>query len=783
MMNQLPREILIWLQTLDLSYAITNPKRDFSNGFLVAEMVSRYHPERIRIASFDNSLALAAKENNWEQLLKVFKKLEIPIQKGDYDPVIHYAVGAAIALIYKLYYIFTKKIVNVPPPLETTVDALPDFSRPTASWILKDHELDRISDNIIRSYHCVNVLDRHNENIALYRYNNAGRLIASQRAAFEKSEEEIKMQAGAITGKVTEVQLKSLQINDQPSFQKDDSTPTKPLRKLSTVKFGHSAVGNLDGLPNAGAVVKPCADLMKPLIVSLINEQLDPIKDPLIEFVEFALRDQDEKLSVKVLELLGQRASLLIDTCIKSPVENWKLWTSMLPLLSETLDTSPIFEATVTFFRNLGIGMKETESELTQQLFLGIGLPMITNLFINAPGKREALCEMCVMHLEISAHVVFLRELKRLLTEAGTNLYIQLLSYVVLHEPLYDETILDLYLYYCVIGLQSVEAKVRIAALSILAVIASDSSVSARQSVINLVSHFAGLAQDRWWEVQAQLSHVIANVLAGLPESAKTGAVNDENKNQSSINSEKVDGTSQEISKGGKSPEQIFLQIIPEILHPHANKNTCQVALCAFARTIVDYPHLIQDYTKVLITQPSDMRKRLLKSRDVSTRIAYVFGVNSRLYEEIYIPELWPAPEVAFAVVNDNFTDQEIGDARYEIVAACFAAEITDPGLWTEVIESMKKILPHALINPMVQKEAFAILQNMWSSPVMVNPSLEILEKTIVETLGNSKEPSTAGLWENLRSSKPSVAEGVKRIVESLKISYPAEFEEQNFIL
>ena len=136
--NSLSRELLRWLQSLDLAYSIKNVKRDFSNGFLVAEIFSRYFDKAIQMHGYDNGTAIRVKKDNWGQLMKFFKKEGLNmISMDEVTSIIHCEDGAVATFIKRVYKTLTQREVQevVKRPVR---EPPPPYMRKTGSKMIKD---------------------------------------------------------------------------------------------------------------------------------------------------------------------------------------------------------------------------------------------------------------------------------------------------------------------------------------------------------------------------------------------------------------------------------------------------------------------------------------------------------------------------------------------------------------------------------------------------------------------------------------------------------------------
>ena len=83
--------------------------RSFNNGFLIAEIFSRYFPSDVQMHSFDNAENYRKKKDNWQQLQLFFDKRKIPIVINNIDALIFNENDTTLEFVKQVYTLLTER--------------------------------------------------------------------------------------------------------------------------------------------------------------------------------------------------------------------------------------------------------------------------------------------------------------------------------------------------------------------------------------------------------------------------------------------------------------------------------------------------------------------------------------------------------------------------------------------------------------------------------------------------------------------------------------------------
>jgi hypothetical protein len=297
---------------------------------------------------------------------------------------------------------------------------------------------------------------------------------------------------------------------------------------------------------------------------------------------------------------------------------------------------------------------------------------------------------------------------------------------------LLDEHLLDHYMYYALVALQSPQPKIRVAGLSILVTI-TGSSDEHPQNVLTLLDNFTELVRDSWWEVQAQLLLLTSQLLSYIAAS-HGGAI------------------PKDIDPETEGRIEALLLIVGRIFGvAGTSRIVLQVGLSSLVRNLQLYPTLLPAYINVLLRQPPGLRQRLLdlppKAEDGAPtsprRLAYVMGTSSRLYEECCICDHWPALEVArtLAETVNNADGGQLANfepEHLEVLTACLPDNDVDlDENWLEVFDKIKLYIFIALVDPVLHSGATDVVRRFWQArpQSFALKALKASEKTLMQTL------------------------------------------------
>uniref|UniRef100_A0A7S0W760 Spermatogenesis-associated protein 4 n=1 Tax=Hemiselmis tepida TaxID=464990 RepID=A0A7S0W760_9CRYP len=526
-MAGLSREVLKWLQSLDLSYSVKNVKRDFANGFLVAEIFSRYFPHDVQMHSYDNGIGLPKKLGNWALLEKFFMRKRVPISRELIDDVIHCKNDAAIPLLETIYTCLTsKKVHNVIPRSDD--ELIPPFARPTASKAIKENIKDSelvttLQDDAESRSRASNVLQSHQQSLRNERLQEPGRFTGP--SSPQRSSQRVPpraMPAEAPQGQVEfkEVQVRPINRNIATLRATRDVNSTMP-------KSDDEAQREFNEMDAKALQVKPITHVLN----GVVNEHLEPkelrlldqSKDSVVSLVDRLVASKiDPEAARKVFEEMVHNTDDLVSGFLASPKEFWRMFSIFTGVL-HLPETNVCYTMVLRLFCEIGARMTAEDPFLACGLFGDYGLPKIVPLLKTKPAKRKGLLGMMYFFCESTMHLRVIKALQDSLDDM--DCFLQCIVILMHLEPEgFSEDLLDLYIYYAMTGLGHQSATLRASALSMVVLVVRQSHLL----VMPMLDKLEAMKDDGWWEVSAQLLRVCAQLLQVLlPQDEQCGRVCD----------------------------------------------------------------------------------------------------------------------------------------------------------------------------------------------------------------------------------------------------------------
>ena len=231
-----PRELVKWLQSLDLSYKIKNISRDLANGFCIAEILSRYpvpfvtslpydvtNYYRVNMHQFSNGISFSERTTNWEHITEILtKKYHMTYPPDLPEKVKCQAPNAALEFLVLLYKFLTRKNLNVLNQVDETekfknyaeFSILPNYMRPTTNLLIRDNELQRIKDDLVRKFKIENTIQNHNKFLSEERENQKNMEQFNRSRKIPKKIEQSSIGGGSKIGSTTEKNQNNLQENE-----------------------------------------------------------------------------------------------------------------------------------------------------------------------------------------------------------------------------------------------------------------------------------------------------------------------------------------------------------------------------------------------------------------------------------------------------------------------------------------------------------------------------------------------------------------------------------------
>ncbi|CEG47027.1 Protein of unknown function DUF1042 [Plasmopara halstedii] len=836
--NKLNRELLRWIQSLDLAYSIKNVKRDFANGFLVAEILSRYYDKDISMHSYENGIGKKARKDNWDQLVKVFGRfvdLEPLIIKNDIDAVIHCQNGAAVAFLTKLYQCLTKRtiqstLISQPHTSGTddnaacasiarslkTLEEIPPYAKPTNSTLIRDKmresNLAETQDQTQLHRKVREIYSQHEEMHQLERlmvstpeHNSA--LNSASKATMLRGATKAVCNEGSTPVLITQQIVREVQIKTANHQGFDKLRATREAKETGLLDPLDSRCNNEDARRDlaycrvsskSDTYSMETAHRRRPF--DLLNEKVErlifdteltlrphEVKEKFEWFINAAYEGQwlNEQQFVNVFQCAQEEAELLGLGFLDFPRDFWKFIGLMYPFLSEYDESHVFFQTAINFFVLLGQQCACREKAAASLLMPEYMLPKLTTILRRDAIKRPMLLRTVYAFVPntVLAHIQTIKYLREAMAD-NIPLFIHILTILVGMESELDETLVDLYYYYCSIGLDTPCEKLRAACLSMLMSFLNY-DVKLVADLLPRLTRFS--SRHAWWEVKAQLV-IIASALLRV---ASPQQKHEEDDADGSIAISKI--------STNKFSEQIelCLTIIEREFHPKASLNMRRIGLSSLSQNLERYQELVPLFVDVLLSLPVAVRHTMLATANTdpsteSTKIGAtgiehqlpIRGASGVIYQLVPLITSWDSVAIAKQLYYEHQTSIEADSSVLHVMFKCFE-HLLNTGKQSNVwllYDQMKDYIVTGFVKATTCELSASIvtiaLTALRDSETDVFQHIALVKSVRqVITMNNEdlRQQTIVKILQNVRNTSPVRAKQVQRFVTTMRSKCDAD--------
>jgi len=545
--QQLPREVLKWLQGLDLAFAIKNTRRDFTNGFLVAEILSRYFPEQVQLHSFDNGLAQTKRKDNWRQLLVLFRKIkfEIPQLQTITFSVMNSEPTAAIKLISSLYtFLTTRKIrTEVAPKLLSTSSHHSSQSSSQNSKAMPRDQSQPSEDAEVLSTGMLK-LEASSESSSL---RMPSKVLRGENRTVGPGETSAHVKAGGVSIKSVDADVMRLrterqygQAIPQQSFSDEskdsDTSVRRDLQEQKTAsRSGQDGPKSSDSDSPFGLVEKVLEEAVHPKAGFTINSLISELTTMRTIAETMLSKKELSRLLQHLVECTDQMA-----TCALAAPSEWALLIVALGNLVSVIR----LPLAARLLGDVGEAMAEINPVLTRSLFFDYVLEAVRPCFF-APLLLDRASAMAIFAAYCPLRYTANQRACEVLAQHLGDARVAILCFIAMHRTLGSEIRVSwrdpLCMYYVRLAranLKHSSPHTRSAALCLLAYViehhilqpsrseekehdleegkrfeGKEEEFTVHSIVFSLLLELLPLAEDSWWEVPAQVALLVSFIL------------------------------------------------------------------------------------------------------------------------------------------------------------------------------------------------------------------------------------------------------------------------------